>query len=243
MRVGTRRPELISICLLCCALLTLPVSVADNSGHSKDPLDSWLNDFTDAQSVPQVGKGELVFLAQPPQSRVLHSINNITITASSLETGWVQVDQCYHGLDAVLQTEVIYRYREMRKLHIRNSTNIGQATARNQSVELTNVMQDASLCIQAEARILQQMDDGRFGLRNGPFHRRFLDGYFPLHVEFTVRYPFELLVFARSVPETQPGFTVESKQGLVTIDTWFAGALTIEIQFRHKKRAPMPAGS
>lgn len=241
MRIGTGQSGIITIYLWYCSFLTLPVSVADEIGHSQDPDDSWLDDFTEEQSVHQVGKGELVFLAEPPASKTLHSINNITVTGNSLETGWVQVNQCYRGLDAVPQTEIIYRYREMRKLHIRNSTHIGQAVARGQTVELTGVMEDASLCVQADAKILQQMNDGRYSLRNGPFHRRFLDGYFPLHVGFTVHYPPALLVFTGSVPETQPGFTRVSSPGKVAIDTWFAGTLMIEVQFLRKEPEKTPS--
>lgn len=228
---GTCRFGIIAIALLFCSFLALPFCVADDTWRFEDPVDSWFDDFTEDPPVPQVGKGELVFLAKAPQSKALHSINDITITENSLETGWVQVDQCYRGLDAVPQTEIIYRYGEMRNLHIRNSTNIGHAIARDQSVELTNVTEDASLCIQADARILQRMDDGRYDLRNGPFHRRFLDGYFPLHVVFTVHYPAALLALTGSIPETQPGFTVEPEMGKVAIDTWFVGTLVIEVQF------------
>jgi hypothetical protein len=211
--------------------LAITVCTADERGSAQDLDDSWLEDFSEQQAVLQVSEGELVFLTERSESETLHSINHITITESSLDTGWVQVDQCYRGLDAVPRTEIVYRYREMRNLHILDSTNIEQATAGTQSVELTNVKQNASLCIRTDARILQQTDAGHFSLRNGPFHRRFLDGYFPLHVRFTVHYPSALLAFESSMPQKQPGFMVQTQPGEVAIDTWFAGVLTIEIRF------------
>lgn len=88
------------------------------------------------------------------------------------------------------------------------------------------------LCMQAEARILYKQANGYFILRNGPFQRRFLDSYFPMHVSLTVRYPGHLLYFSSISPRARPGFQVKKETGLIHIDSWFEGKLMIEIEFR-----------
>lgn len=205
-----------------------PVSSDDEDLFSPE-AEAWLDDNDD--SVPQAGAGELIFLPEPPAGRTLHSQNVLTIDEQSLAEGWVRLVQCYHGLDAVPDAEILYRYRELRNLHIDSRRNIGDATVRGQSVQLSDVGHDATLCVGLQARILYAQPDGGFLLRNGPFHRRFLDGYFPLHVTLEVSFPADALVYAGTRPESQSGFSVTTAPGTVAIDSWFAGTLNVEIAF------------
>ncbi len=216
--------------LLAGVLVSVCRVTAANTAASDDEFDDWLEE--DSQPVvPQAGEGELVFLTPPPESSTLHSINTISLSRNSLEHGWVVIDQCYRGLDAVPVAEVVYRYRNLRNLHIQSKTNIGQAVTRDQTVQLTDVKRDASLCIRAEAQILYPQRNGGFVLRNGPFHRRFLDGYFPLYVSLEVRFPPKRLRFEGTSPESQPGFEVKATDQRVQIETWFAGTLHVEVYF------------
>lgn len=205
-----------------------PVSSDDEDLFSPE-AEAWLDDNDD--SVPQAGAGELIFLPEPPAGRTLHSQNILTIDEQSLAEGWVRLVQCYHGLDAVPDAEILYRYRELRNLQIDSQRNIGEATVRGQSVQLSDVGHDATLCVGLQARILYAQPDGGFLLRNGPFHRRFLDGYFPLHVTLEVSFPADALVYAGTRPESQSGFSVTTAPGTVAIDSWFAGTLNVEIAF------------
>jgi hypothetical protein len=205
-------------------------AIAGNASPEDTELKDWFDEDTES-GVPQAREGELVFLSPPPESRTLYSMNTITITRSSLDDGWVQVRQCYEGLDAVPEAEVVYQYKNMRHLRIQSKTNISQAVIREQRVQLTDVQHDATLCIQAEAQILYPQADGSFLLRNGPFHRRFLDGYFPMHVSMDVRLPSTLLRYIGISPESQPGFKVDLNDERVSIDAWFAGTLNIEMHF------------
>jgi hypothetical protein len=193
-------------------------------------LEDWFEDDTQSD-IPQVGQDELVFLSPPPVTKTLHSINTLSISESSLDDGWVQLKQCYEALDAVPDAEVVYRYRNIRHLRIHSKDNIGRAVARDKSVQLVDVQHDAMLCIQAEVQILYPQEDGGYVLRNGPFHRRFLDGYFPLHVSLIVKYPSALLQASDTSPASQPGFEVDLREGSVYIDTWFAGTLNTEVRF------------
>ncbi|UCE88117.1 MAG: hypothetical protein JSW10_06995 [Pseudomonadota bacterium] len=211
---------------------TCPAVTHDSlaAAPTEEELERWLNEDT-AEPPPQVDEGELQFLDQPPASRTPHSQNTLVILDSSLADGWVELHQCYRGLDAVHEAEVVYRYKQMRNLRVQSHANISKAFVKGQSVQLVDVQKNATLCVRAEARILSRNDDGSFTLRNGPFHRKYLDGYFPLHVTLDVQFPASLLQVVRVVPAAQPGFKVEHTSGRAHIDAWFAGMLTVELHF------------
>lgn len=46
-----------------------------------------------------------------------------------------------------------------------------------------------------------------------------------------MQYPPATLHYLGVSHEPQPGFAVDNGDGLLTIDSWFAGALSIEIRF------------
>lgn len=174
----------------------------------------------------------LVFLRTPPTKRTPHSRNILTIPNHAIHSGWVEIDQCHEQLDPISAVEVVYRYKEMRGLRITRYKHIGKAWVDGQSIQLEDVEKGALLCIQAEARILYKQDNGRFILRNGPFQRRFLDSYFPMHVSMTIRYPAHLLFLSKITPTKQPGFEIKKENTTVHIDSWFKGKLFIEVELR-----------
>jgi len=74
--------------------------------------------------------------------------------------------------------------------------------------------------------MLKILDDGSYALENGPFMRRYLDGYFPMRVTVAVNWGDLGLALARSEPESQPGFLVTESEHGVIIDATFEGRLT-----------------
>lgn len=196
-------------------------------------LEEWFED--DERDHPYDRKsddGALVFLHTAPEKRALHSKNLLTIEPHSLQSGWVNIEQCYEQLDPIDTVEVVYRYKEMRELSITKASRIGKARVEGQSIQLEKVEKNALLCVNTEARVLYKQDDGGFLLRNGPFQRRFFDSYFPMHVTLTVSYPRDLLSLQDISPAAGNGFNVNAEEGLVHIDTWFEGKLLIEVEFR-----------
>lgn len=179
----------------------------------------------------QVSEGELVFLVSDQYPSVLHSQNTLKISEESLQTGWVDIRQCYRQLDPVPDAEIVYRYTDMRDLRIVSHASIELVAVSGQSVQLKNVGKGASLCVATEARILNPTEEGRWVLVNGPFHRQFLDGYFPYRVSLEVIYPEALLRFMAVMPEPQDGFHVTARPGSVLIDSVFAGMLSIAVSF------------
>lgn len=181
--------------------------------------------------VPQVAEGELRFLASAPATRILQSLNRLSVVPQSLEDGWVGLHQCYRGLDPVPDAEIVYAYKNLRGLEIQSHRGIASASVRQASIVLEGVGKDAQLCVVAEVQILRRNADGHYTLRNGPFHRRFLDGYFPMRVTLDVHFPAARLRLLSVSPAAQPGFSVAQDRGRLSIDALFAGSLTIEAVF------------
>lgn len=209
-----------------CALL-IPVMLA----AAEKPIDeSWLDDDDESRAL-QVNEGQLNFITPVHDQSILHSDTQLWITAESTQTGWVKMHQCYRHLDAVGRTDVVYAYREMDDLQVTRAEKIGQIRVKPQGVELEDVAKGAELCVQARVRILQRLSEKTYGMHNGPYHRKFFDGYYPYHVSLTVHYSGNEMKPRRVEPEPQNGFYVTEKTGVLSIDSWFEGELRIGIEF------------
>ena len=180
----------------------------------------------------QSSDSQLTFIPSPTDKPTLHSINEITISPQSIKSGWVDLKQCYQYLDPVPEMEVVYNYKNMRKLTIIKSQNIEQAFVKGQSVQLENVLKNAQLCVRTEVRIFYKNKDGSYKLVNGPFHRQFLDSYFPFHLTLKINYPTTQLKFISSKPKPQFGFVVKRADNTLVIDSYFTGKLYTEITFK-----------
>jgi hypothetical protein len=188
------------------------------------------------KSIAEVNEGELRFLAQPPAKAVHHHQNHIVVTDDSLATGWIKLEQCHRHLDAVPSMQIVYRPDGIRGLTILRSENIGKVWVHQHTVQLEQVGADALICIRAESRALSPAGDGLYGLANGPYMRRFLDGYYPMHVTMQVRIDSAKLRFLDISPAPQPGFSVHQAGQEIGYDTWFEGRLNTLIRFRESPR-------
>ena len=202
---------------------------------TREELEAWFNDDSQLHPAEQNSNtGKLVFLAQPPEKPAPYSTHQLTVTTASIKTGWISIEQCHKNLDAIEAVEVVYRYQQMRSLKIQNTRHIGKAWVEGQSIQLQDVKKGAELCAQLEARVFNQGKKGNYYLVNGPFQRRFLDSYFPMHVSISVKYPDKHLRFTKAHPAQQAGFKVISSGNKVEIDTWFEGKLVIGVEFENK---------
>lgn len=183
------------------------------------------------KSIADVNEGELRFITAPLGKPVHHHQNRITIDDASLETGWIHLEQCHIHLDAVPSSQVVYRDGYVRGLEVLKAQNIGRAWVEGATVQLENVSPDALLCIKADTRALSAREGDSYFLRNGPFHRRFLDGYYPMRVSLSVRLDTHKLKFASMVPPPQPGLRVALTDSGIDVETLFEGRLSTEIRF------------
>lgn len=208
--------------------IPLPLMAAE---LTPEELELWFEDDSRTQPYDfDINSGELEFLAAPPDKRIPHSRNHLYITATSLDDGWVGQAQCHEELDPVPLAEVVYSYREMRDLRVVSTKGIGRAWIEGQSVQLQDIAHGAVLCVAAAARLLRREGEG-YVLRNGPFQRRFLDGYFPLRVTLDLEYPAELLQVESIEPPAQPGLQVRQSAGRITLEALFEGQLYTEVRF------------
>ncbi|MCB1866066.1 MAG: alpha/beta hydrolase [Chromatiales bacterium] len=207
-------------------LLASPASPADLPAEA-DPFD-WFEQIERARAV---NEGELRFLDPAPPQPVHHHRNRMKIDPAALESGWVALEQCHEHLDAVPAAEVVYRAGGIRDLTIVATRNIGRAWVDGDSVQLEDVGHAALLCVAAISQALQRDGERGYLLANGPFMRRFLDGYYPMRVSLEVEFPPEQLAFRGVTPEPQPGLRVDQHLGHVSVDASFEGRLRTELRF------------
>ena len=163
-----------------------------------------------------------------------HHVNRLSITAASLASGWVDMDQCHYHIDPVPRAEIVYTAGRIRHLAVTRATGIGEARVEAHSVQLADVGRDAELCVRAQTRGLE-IADGGYVLRNGPFMRRFLDGFYPIRVSLDVSYP-QGLELVGQFPSARPGVETRQQGNRVTVDAWFEGIL--ETRFVFRRRGP-----
>jgi len=192
------------------------------------------DEFFDLRSANDVNEGTLNFLAEPPATPYHHHQNRIRLTGESLATGWVRLEQCHDNLDKVARAQITFRESFIRDLKIESKSHIEDAWIEGPSVQLRNVAAGARLCLSAETRALRNGGSGFYMLHNGPYMRKFLDGYYPMRVSIDVAYPEALLALVDITPAAQPGLEVIEAPGAISVDAVFEGELRTLIQFQQK---------
>jgi hypothetical protein len=203
------------------------------------PMLAWSEEPDELEQlfrIDEVSEGQLRFLTSPAESGTnVHShLNHITIRESSLHSGWVELQQCHTGIDAVSRAAVTYNPERIRKLQVITHDNIDAAWVEGANVELKGIQADALLCIRAETQAFSTDESGGFILRNGPYMRKFLDGYYPLRLELIIDYPAELITFSHSDPVHQEGFSIAARDGRIEINTLFEGRLMTRLYFEYR---------
>ncbi|MFA9460690.1 hypothetical protein [Thiohalorhabdus methylotrophus] len=174
----------------------------------------------------------LRFLAEPPQQAVHHHINRITITPETLRSGWAGLFQCHDNMDALGATQIVFSEERTRALEVVRTRNIDRARVAGARVLLDGVEPGAKVCLRAESRVLERTGDGHLVVRNGPFMRRLLDSYFPMHVTLVVDFPADRLRYVAIEPTPRPGLAVDKETGRITVEAWFEGVLRTRLRFR-----------
>jgi hypothetical protein len=183
------------------------------------------------KGVADVNNGDLHFLSHAPAIPIHHHQNQITLNAESLATGWAKLEQCHDNLDPVPDTQIVYGQDRIRNLAVARSENIGRAWVEKNSVQMQQVERNALICITAETRALTHEGENRYSLTNGPYMRRFLDGFYPMQVSMRVRMDAPGLQFVDISPAPQSGFNVTRTGNEVAYDALFEGVLRTTIRF------------
>jgi hypothetical protein len=196
--------------------------------------EDWPDWVTEQESlharIAAVNEGELSFLETRPVAAVHHHSSRVLITEGSLLDGWVLMQQCHDNLDQVSSAQIVFHPERSRALQLVSFRNVEQARAEAHSIQLRGIGPASQVCISVETRALHLDDGDVFELHNGPFMRRFLDGYYPLHVSLQIDHPASL-VLADFVPGRQPGFEVSEQSGRIRVEALFEGELRTRFRF------------
>ena len=222
-------------------LLVFSFSLNTYAELSPEEIDAWFNN--DKLELPEEAtvKGkELQFISQPQKKDIPVTEKTYRINTSSVTTGWVFIEQCYRNLDPVPRLEVVYNYQHMRNLKVTQQHHVGKLWIADQTVQMEDLTKGASICTSAEVKILRHTDEDVYLLLAGPFKRKFLDGYYPMHVKIKMYYPATQLVLHEMYPRAAPGFAITQETGLIKIDTYFSGELHLAMSF---KKYQKPSGN
>jgi hypothetical protein len=214
---------------LCWAALIL-LSSAPGASADEVEEEEWPEMNLEAR-VAAVSDGELRFVVPERAAGTHRHVNRIRIDAESLGEGWIELTQCHENIDAVGAAQILFNAERIRGLEVVSAERIGRAWVEGHSVQLTDISPAARLCIRAESRAMLALGDGRYRLRNGPYMRRFLDGYFPMQVVLDVSYPADLIALVDHQPATQPGFELRAESGHVAVEAAFEGRLFTCLDF------------
>lgn len=213
------------------AALSLAAAAAFGADLSQDEAEA----LFDAPSAAHVNEGTLVFLNRLPEKPVHLHQNHIVITDESLRDGWVDLIQCHADLDAVSRSQIVFSRERTRDLTVTSADGIGEVWVDGNTVQLRDTAPGAHLCLHVRSRALRRTDDGRFVLKNGPYLRRFLDGYYPMRVSMRVTLEGPRLHLAGAIPPPQPGFRIWTSSNDVFFDAQFEGRLITELWFNQSE--------
>ncbi len=211
-------------------LFTTPIQ-ASQSNADNDGWPAWaLAEEDVAARIAKVNEGDLDFLVQEPGQPVHYHQNRVTVTPSSLRNGWVELEQCHRHLDQVAQAQILFHPERSRALRVTRFENMQSAVAVENTIQLRQVEAASEVCLSGQTQALVEIGEGVYELRNGPFMRRFLDGYYPMRVSLQIEFPTQLTL-ADFSPLRQPGFAVSSTPGRVDAEALFEGQLITQFRF------------
>lgn len=174
----------------------------------------------------QVNEGELVFLTATPDPDGARMEKRILLDRQSLETGWAEMRQCHDNLDPAPAVQIVYNDERTREIRITQRDGVGMARVDGPSVQMREIERGARICVSARVLAIVPHPTGEgYLVENGPFMRRFLDGYYPMQVRLRVDWPTGWLELAGSEPAAQPGLAIEADRNGVTLEAHFEGRL------------------
>lgn len=214
--------QLVFLCLWVVLMLPWPLAAA---------ADEWSRieqEMVLEQQALGVNEGELQLLDEVPEVTSHFHHTRLMITEPSLHDGWVAMYQCHSDLDKVSSSQIVYDQDHISNIRIASSQNIESAWVEGHTVQMLGIAAGSKICIYADRRALTY-EEGRYYLRLGPFTRRFLDGYYPMHVRVEVCYPNYLKLVSTS--PTKVRLHSNKTNAFADIDVWVVGRLNIELVF------------
>ena len=159
--------------------------------------------------------------------------NHIELGSNALQDGWGVLTQCHYNLDPVGKLQIVYNPDRTENIRIVSDDGIAMAWVEGPTVQLDDIKRGANICIEADTYALIERDDS-YVIERGPFMRRFLDGFYPLHVKLSVSWKDLPLIATNMSPPPQTGVYLEQSAEEVTIDYWFRGELRTELVLKRQ---------
>lgn len=209
----------------------LAVVVLAQSTEAAVEQDEWSRleqELVQQRQALEVNEGELQLLEQLPEAVSHFHHTRLLITEQSLRDGWVTMYQCHSDLDKVDSSQIVYQPEQISNIRVLSTQNIGSVWVEGHTVQMKGIASGSKICLSADRRALSN-EQARYYLRLGPFIRRFLDGYYPMHVRVEICYPDSLeLVSSSPVMAMQ---RAKNDTRYADIDLWVVGELNIEFVF------------
>lgn len=193
---------------------------------------AWMEDDSSLNSFA-VNEGSLTWL-EPFAIKPHYTMeNHLTILPSSLKDGWVAFRQCHHHLDAISSIEITYTPESTRNLKLLEFSGMENAELKASSVALHKVSSGAKVCVSGENLTLHSTTSG-WKLERGPYMRRFLHGYYPMHLQETLNWQQTDLQLQPSSVTNHKGrlSSLNTQHNQLTTDYWFEGVLRTHYEFK-----------
>ena len=211
-------------------LMTYHAALASERLPTEAEKEAWFNDDAEFR-IAEVNEGELTFLVNSAKASSHQSENQLKILPNSTEDGWVEMRQCHRGLDAVPLAQLVFPEYIIRQLEITKQEAMEEATVEGNSVQMVNLSRGAVLCVAMQIQALHKESNGQYSLSNGPYQRRFLDGYYPMSLELVIDYSHSNIKPVAVYPAIQPGMKVDDNKKSLKINADFEGVLRTRVLF------------
>lgn len=196
---------------------------------------AWLEDDSELIALVDAldsGRSELRFVEPFALDDHYAMFNHLELSASSLQDGWLELEQCHHNLDPVAKLQIVYNAEHTRDLEIIRYEAVGEAWVEDHSVQINQLQRGAKLCIRAQTRALQKLDTDTYRLTRGPFMRQFFDSFYPMHVELTLQASDFNLEIQEITPFAEQGMNINQTPQTIRLGYWFQGILKPQIDFK-----------
>jgi len=211
-------------------LFSYQISFASEQNSSDAEKEAWFNDDAEFR-IADVNEGKLNFLVDSKKALAHKSENHIKILPESLKNGWVEMAQCHRGLDAVPLAQLVFPEYVIRQLKITKQQGIAEAVVEGNSVQMVDLSRGAALCVAMQVKALHKESEGQYALINGPYQRRFLDGYYPMSLQLNIDYSESGIKPVDIYPVIQPGMKADDKMKKLVINASFEGVLRTRVLF------------
>lgn len=187
--------------------------------------DSELNELVSALDSMII---ETRFIKPFDLSEHYYMTNEIKLDTRSLSTGWATLIQCHYNLDPVARLQIVYHSEHTKNLTILEDHAIDLSWIEGKSIQMNGLQKGAKICVQADTYALTPQPNG-YKIERGPFMRKFLDGYYPLHVVLQINWDDLDLKVAKLTPSPQTGVEIELNNQSLHVRYWFRGELRPQI--------------